>query len=200
MNKFKDYDPSEDPSSFNKVMRFVWEIVKVVVVSVIIIVPIRMFVVQPFIVEGASMEPTFENGEYLVVDEISLRFSDIKRGDVVIFHPPHNASLYYIKRVIGLPGEAVEIKDGGIYIYNDEFPEGTRLDENNYLPESALSGNKQKVYLKDKEYFVAGDNRGNSLDSRSFGPIVLERIKGKVFLRAFPFNRLDLFKAPSYNF
>ena len=182
------------------VVLFVVEVVQIMVIALAIILPVRWLLIMPFIVKGASMEPTFLNNEYLIIDELSYNFHAVTRGDVIVFHPPTAPKEYYIKRVIGLPGETVEIKDGGIYIYNDSFPEGTRLEEDNYLPDNGLSGNKQKIYLKDKEYFVVGDNRNNSLDSRSFGPIILGSIKGKVFLRAFPFDRFNLFKAPTYNF
>lgn len=182
------------------VFNFIWEMIKVVIISLAIIVPIRMFVVQPFIVDGASMEPNFHQGEYLVVDEISYRFADIKRGDVIIFHPPKNPQVYYIKRVIALPGEAIEFKQGKIIIYNDQHPDGSTLDESNYLiGAGSIITEKPKFTLIDNQYYVVGDNRSNSLDSRSFGPIDDSEVRGKVLLRALPLERFSLFSAPEYN-
>jgi signal peptidase I len=187
------------PSSWQRFKEYFWEIFKIVVISLIIIVPIRLYVIQPFIVEGDSMVPNFHDGEYLIVDEISYRFNDPARGDIIIFHPPKDAKTYYIKRIIGLPGETVEFKNGEIYIYNAQFPKGQLLDEKVYLTES-LANEEIKVELKDKEYFVMGDNRNNSLDSRRIGPIAFNHIRGKALLRAFPFNEFTLFKSLNYNF
>ena len=158
-----------------------------------------MYVIQPFIVDGDSMAPNFYDGEYLIVDEISYRFSPPKRGDVVIFHPPQSPKTYYIKRIIGLPGEGIELKDGKIYIYNDMYPKGIRLNEANYLTKSRINETSQ-VELKDDEYYVIGDNRDNSLDSRRFGPLKLSHIKGRALLRAFPFNSFTVFKTTEYFF
>jgi signal peptidase I len=192
---------SDQPSNLKKFFEFLWEIAKVVIISLAIIIPVRMFVVQPFIVEGASMSPNFYDGEYLVVDEISSHFSDLKRGEVVIFHPPKQQDVYYIKRIIGLPGETVEFKDSSIYIYNSTHTEGIKLNENDYLADSEIDSNqRQKVTLNNNEYFLVGDNRNNSYDSRRFGPVTLDRIKGRVMVRAYPFNRFTYFKTPAYNF
>ncbi|MCX6785414.1 MAG: signal peptidase I [Candidatus Komeilibacteria bacterium] len=189
----------EQPSPWQKFKEYFWEILKIVVISLIIIVPIRLYVIQPFIVEGDSMVPNFHNGEYLIVDEISYRFSEPVRGEVIIFHPPQDPKTYYIKRIIGLPGETVEFKNGKIYIYNTEFPQGQLLDEKLYLADS-LANEEVKVTLKGKEYFVMGDNRNNSLDSRRLGPIAFDHIRGRAMLRAFPFNEFTVFKSPNYNF
>jgi len=189
---------NSQPSFFKKTFSFVWEVAKIVVISLIIIVPIRVYVVQPFIVEGASMQPNFEDGQYLIIDEISYRFNSPQRGDVAIFHPPTDSKTYYIKRVIGLPGETVELREGNIYIYNDEYPEGFRLNESNYLIKSRIT-QIGKTSLKDNEYYLVGDNRDNSLDSRRFGPVKIDNIKGKVFVRAFPFDDFGVFERPEYN-
>lgn len=187
-----------DPPFYKQATNFVWEIIKIVAVSLIIIIPIRMYVIQPFIVEGASMSPTFEDGQYLIIDEISYRFSLPQRGDVIIFHPPSDSKTYYIKRVIGLPGETIELREGHIYIYNEEYSEGFRLNEANYLINSRIT-QKGKTVLKDDEYYVVGDNRDNSLDSRRFGPIGPKAIKGKVLIRAFPVSEFSFFERQEYN-
>lgn len=181
-----------------KAVYSIWEFAKIVVISLAIIIPVRVFIVQPFIVEGASMSPNFEDGQYLIIDEISYRFNPPQRGDVVIFHPPTDHATYYIKRIIGLPGETVELRESHIYIYNEEYPEGFRLNEVNYLPQSRVT-QMGKTILQNDEYYVVGDNRDNSLDSRRFGPINKDDIKGKVLIRAFPFSEFNIFERPVYN-
>lgn len=192
----------KDSAGYKKVFEFLWEIAKVIIISLAIIIPVRMFVIQPFIVEGASMVPNFHDGEYLVVDEISYRLTSLKRGDVVIFHPPSLPDVYYIKRIIGLPGETFEIKDGSIYITPVNSTKSYKLDEAAYLPSSELDAgqNMKSLTLKNNEFFLMGDNRHNSLDSRRFGPVPLDHIRGRVLVRAYPFNDFTLFSAPSYNF
>ena len=188
---------NQETSTFKKVKDYLWEVIKIVTVSLIIIIPIRMYVVQPFIVEGDSMLPNFHDGEYLIVDEISYRFADPKRGDVIIFHPPQNPKNYYIKRIIGMPGEKVVLKDQQIVIYNTDHEEGAVLDESLYLTNSDIV-EEIEIELEEDQYYVIGDNRNNSLDSRRFGPINFSNIKGRALIRAFPFNNLTIFKTPEY--
>jgi signal peptidase I len=202
-NSSSDADNSPNgQTGFKKVFEFLWEIAKVVIISLAIIIPVRMFVIQPFIVEGASMVPNFHDGEYLVVDEISYRLTSLKRGDVVIFHPPSLPDVYYIKRIIGLPGETLEIKDDSIYITPVGSQKSFKLDESSYLSdaESNTGQNMKSVTLKNNEFFLMGDNRHNSLDSRRFGPVSMDHVRGRVLVRAYPFNQFTLFSAPSYNF
>lgn len=180
---------------------FVIEIIKVIIISLAIIIPIRYFLIQPFYVKGASMEPNFYDHEYLIIDEISYRFDEPQRGDIVVFRYPLDPSQYFIKRVIGLPGEKVEIKEGKVYIYNPEHPEGLAVDERLYLElsvETESHGN-QAFVLDQDEYFVLGDNRVFSRDSRVFGPIHKSFITGRVWIRGWPFSRLTLFENPGYN-
>jgi len=199
-NKKSEDQEIESQNNYKSVLDFFLELVKVVIISLAIIIPIRAYVAQPFYVEGASMEPSFYDSEYLIIDEISYHFSNPERGDVVIVRPPNNLSSYYIKRIIGLPNETVEVRDNKIYIYNDENPSGFLLDESKYLSRETFSRHENKTYetLGENEYFVMGDNRENSLDSRRFGPITFDEIKGQVFLRAFPFNRFTLFANNNY--
>jgi len=177
--------------NFRKVLSFLWETLKLVVISLAIIVPIRYFVVQPFFVLGASMEPTFENGDYLIIDEISYLVGEPSRGDVIVFRYPRNPTQYYIKRIVGLPGEIVEIHDKGVTIKNKARPEGFPLTEE-YIPKENTYGNTS-VVLGSDEYFVLGDNREASSDSRSWGPLKQEYIVGKVWIRAFPFENATVF-------
>jgi len=176
-----------------KILFVGWETFKIVVISLAIILPIRYYFVQPFFVRGASMEPNFDSGQYLVVNEISYRFGEPKRGEVIVFKYPLNPSQYYIKRIIGLPGETIEIKDGKVYIYNSQFPEGKVLDESAYLPSDTKTPGNLKVALGEKEYFVLGDNRWASSDSRQWGVLPEENIIGRVWVRAWPFNLAKIY-------
>jgi len=160
------------------------EIIRFSLIALLIVVPIRMFVAQPFIVSGASMEETFHSGEYLIVDQASYHFHSPRRGDVVIFRYPRDPSKFFIKRVIGIPGDTITITENVVRISNKEFPEGFILDE------SYIKSMEQGVTLTEKlgarEYFVMGDNRDQSSDSRSWGVLQEERIVGRAFLRLYP--------------
>ena len=175
---------------------FVWEIAKIVIIALAIVIPIRYYLFQPFFVKGQSMEPSFESGDYLIVDELSYRFRDPQRGEVVVFEYPQDASQRFIKRVIGLPGEIIEIKDGKIIIDKDGKPQ--ILDEDSYLPSSISTIGDIKAVLKEDEFFVLGDNRDYSFDSRRFGVVPRDKIIGRVVLRAWPFASVSKFEAPAY--
>ena len=179
---------SQIPSVKSDVLAFVWETIKVVVISLAIILPIRYYLVQPFFVKGASMEPSFEDGDYLLIDELSYRFSVPERGDVIIFRYPMDQSQFFIKRIIGLPDEIVAIKDDTVTIYNKDEPEGFVLDESYLAPEQKTLGNAT-VRIDDNEYFVLGDNRLQSSDSRRWGMVNKSLITGKAFLRPWPFTK-----------
>jgi signal peptidase I len=168
-------------------LAFIWDAVKIVVISLAIILPVRYFLVQPFFVKGASMEPTFNDGNYILIDEISYRLSHPNRGDVVVFKFPGNTTEFYIKRVIGLPGDTVEVKNNKVTIYNQEHTSGLVLDEK-YLGPGQITLGDLKVKLNSNQYFVLGDNRLRSSDSRSWGTVDRSLITGKVFFRAWPIN------------
>jgi signal peptidase I len=191
-------------SKFHKYLKgfieFIIETVKVVVISLAIILPIRYFLIQPFYVRGASMEPNFHDHEYLIIDEISYRFNEPNRGDIIVFKYPKDPSQYFIKRIIGLPTEKVEIKDGKIIIYNKENPLGKMVDESIYLDSIIITTPDNVTILEDNEYFVLGDNRQASLDSRRFGPVKKSSLIGKVWFRGWPFDRIGWFESPEYNF
>jgi len=174
----------------------IWEITKIVIVALAIVVPIRYFLFQPFFVKGQSMEPNFENGDYLIVDEISYRFKDPQRGEVVVFKYPQNPSQRYIKRIIGLPGELLEIKDGKVMVFNEKGEQV--LNESNYLSPDLQTFGDIQVKLGNNEYFVLGDNRPASSDSRRWGTLPREDIIGRVFIRAWPVAALAKFEAPAY--
>lgn len=181
----------------SEVLVFIWETIKVVVISLAIILPIRYYLVQPFFVKGASMEPNFEDGDYLLVDELSYRFHVPERGDVVVFRYPVDPSQFFIKRIIGLPDETIEIKDNTVKIYNKDKPKGFVLGESYLAPEQRILGNSV-TKLDDNDYFVMGDNRFQSSDSRRWGSVNKSFIIGRAFLRPWPFSK-DI-KVPSVNY
>ena len=159
------------------------ELGKLILIAVVFVVPFRLFIAQPFIVDGASMDPTFKNGQYLVVDELSYHFSTPERGSVLIFKYPNNPKKYYIKRVIGLPNETVSISKGKVTIVNSDNPNGLLLDES-YVVYSKDDNSVFKV--PEGEYFVMGDNRAGSSDSRYWGGVPEKNIIGRPILRAWP--------------
>lgn len=193
MRNMNEEEFMQEPSGLKAVGRFFWELVKVFLISMAIIIPIRYFLVQPFFVRGASMEPNFEDGEYLIVDQLSYRFREPQRGEVIVFRYPQQPSQFFIKRIIGLPGETVEVKDGQVIIHNAKHEEGVILDETFYLPDLLRTGGQLSTTLSEDQYFVLGDNRTASSDSRSWGALPEEDIIGRAWIRAFPFSRIELF-------
>lgn len=186
-----------------KFFLFVLEITKVVAISLAIILPVRYFLIQPFYVKGASMEPNFQDSQYLIVDEISYRFAPPERGQVTVFRYPLDPQEYFIKRVIGLPGEQIKFKDGRVIIFNADHPQGFILEEK-YLPVNltTFNQNEEKINIGPNEYFVLGDNRNSSKDSRSFGPVNSSFIVGKILFRGWPLTKITLFNSsswPKYN-
>lgn len=175
---------------------FLWEAIKIIVIALLIVVPIRYFLFQPFIVRGDSMIPNFENNDYLLIDELSFRLRDPQRGEAIVFRPPNNNSSLYIKRVIGLPYETVKVSNGNILIIQNR--ESFVLDESNYLPKITKTTGNIEVFLGEDEYFVLGDNRDFSSDSRIFGIVSGKSIVGRAFFRAFPLDRIERIKAPVY--
>lgn len=187
--------PPETPKA--KTIALVLEMIQVLAVSLAIIIPVRWFLIQPFYVQGASMEPNFFDHEYLIIDELSYRLGDPERGDVVVFHYPNDPKQFFIKRVIGLPHETVEISDGKIHIYNVPHPNGMLLDETVYLDQDFTAAS-QTVTLKADQYYLLGDNRSSSLDSRFFGPVSRTFIVGRVWVRGYPVDRWKHFDQPDY--
>jgi signal peptidase I len=165
------------------------EIIRFSVIALLIVVPIRMFIAQPFIVSGASMETTFHSGEYLIVDQVSYYLNEPARGDVIIFRYPRDPSKFFIKRIIGTPGDTVTIEDGIVTISNEANPDGFVLDEP--YAETMPPAAKMIETLGDREFFVMGDNRDESSDSRTWGVLQEERIIGRAWMRLFPPTVVD---------
>ena len=184
-------------ATMKKLLSFIWEIIKIVIIALAIVVPIRYFLFQPFFVKGESMEPNFQNGDYLIIDELSYRLREPERGEVIVFKYPRNISQRYIKRIIGLPGETVEIKDGKVTVYQKNS-EIKVLDESNYLPAYFQTSGNLRINLNENEYLVLGDNRPSSSDSRIWGPLPKEDIIGRVLIRAWPAAAIAKIEAPAY--
>jgi len=191
-----DAEEGGEPSLLGSIGRFALELVEIVVISLAIILPIRYFLIQPFYVKGASMEPTFDDHEYLIIDELSYRFRAPVRGEVVVFRYPLDPRQYFIKRIVGLPGETIRVSDSKIVIVNAEHPDGFALDETGYLSADTITHGDRTVVLGADEYFVLGDNRTASLDSRTFGPLPAKHIVGRVWIRGWPLDRAAVFSAP----
>ncbi len=197
-----------DEEVYYGVGSFLWEVVKVFFWALIIIVPIRIFLFQPFFVQGASMEPNFKDGDYLIVNELGYKktsfdidgfhlftvntFRDFNRGDVIVFRYPKDTTQFFIKRVIGLPGEQVKVESGKVTIYNKENPDGMVLDEKAYLPAGLITTGAVTTTLKSDEYFTLGDNRQFSHDSRAWGVLPKYDVIGKVLIRAWPLSKAEI--------
>ena len=164
------------------------ELLRFTVITLLIVIPIRMFIAQPFIVNGESMLPTFHNGDYLIIDEVTYRTTEPERGEVVVFRFPDDNKRFLIKRIIALPGEQISISGDNINI-KDVDGNRVELDESYITNEFSSYGTWQ---LGEDEYFVMGDNRNASSDSRSWGLLNKDRIVGKTFLRLFPFSGISL--------
>lgn len=184
---------------------FVWDFLKIILIALAIILPIRYFLFQPFVVSGSSMEPNFSSGQYLIIDEISYRFNEPGRGDVVVLKYPRDPKQFFIKRIVGLPGEKIEIDNGRVAIYNSDFPQGKTLEET-YLTNQGLTfphnieiiGGKKTITLGNDEYFALGDNRLGSSDSRDWGALPKDNIVGRVFVRVLPLESFGKFQRPVY--
>ena len=177
----------EDDKDGGSLWSVLWETLKYAIIAAVIILPIRTFIAQPFVVSGNSMYPTFHNGEYLIVNEVAKYTGDYQRGDVVILRYPNDPSKYFIKRIIGLPGDTVTIQNGVVSITS--ATQKTPL----VLSEPYVQNPKQDSSartLDDEEFFVMGDNRAQSSDSRIWGPVPKRLMDGKAYFRLFPFTRI----------
>jgi signal peptidase I len=174
------------------------EVVEIAVIAVAAVFIVRSFLVQPFLVSGTSMVPTFSNGDYVLTDELTFRIRPPERGEVVVFHDVSDYSTYLIKRVIGLPGERVVINNNTVTIYNKQYPNGFKLNES-YLPAGTVTSGNEDITLSSTTYFMMGDNRAVSYDSRAWGPLPASNIVGLVRFRLWPLNAIQTFSAPQYN-
>ena len=189
---------NEEIGWFNQFRKSFWgEILQIVVISLVIVIPFRIYIAQPFLVSGPSMDDTFKDGQYLIVDELTYNLRNPQRGEVVIFRYPLDTKKYFIKRVIGLPGETVQIKNNVVTICQVDCA----TDKNKFsLTEPYAKVDKlspprpdSTVTLKAGEYFVLGDNRAVSSDSRIWGPVKRDLFSGRPFLRLLPLSKISLF-------
>lgn len=176
---------------------FLLEVGKIVLLALLIVIPIRYFIFQPFFVRGQSMEPNFQDSDYLIIDELSYRLRDPLRGEVIVFKYPNDPSQRYIKRIIGLPGETLEIGDGKVVIFNEGG--GSILDESAYLDPSVFTAGSMQLTLDQNEYFVLGDNRAVSADSRRWGTLPKENIIGRAWIKAWPVTVSAKIETPEYS-
>ncbi len=182
----------ETPKEEQPKENFLKEIVKFTLIALVIVIPIRKFVAQPFIVSGGSMDPTFATGQYLIVDQLSYDFKNPVRGEVIIFRYPRDPQTFFIKRIVGLPGETLTMDSGKVIIKNNENPKGFILDEN-YLTKEHRTSDTFTITLGSNEYFVMGDNRPQSSDSRAWGPLESKFIVGRALFRLFPLSKISVF-------
>jgi len=168
-----------------------WENLEMIFIAILIVIPIRYFLIQPFIVHGSSMEPNFYTRDYLIIDELTYRFRDPKRYEIIVFKAPNHLEQFYIKRIIGLPEETIIIKDGQITIVSP-LGDFVKIEED-FLPSGLMTSGNLELTLGADEYFVLGDNRLASYDSRNWGPVKEDLIIGRVWLRLFPPQRIEAY-------
>ncbi len=191
-------EPNVTNPNNNSLWASVKEWIQVIVIALIISLPIRFFIAEPFIVNGASMDPTFSTGQFLIVDRLSYRLENPQRGDVIVFKYPNNPSIYYIKRIIGLPGETLSMKDGSVTVTNPADttfttanPNGLVLDES-YIDPTHKSHDDITTVLGPDKYFVMGDNRLQSSDSRAWGDLNRDLIIGRPIVRLLPLPSISI--------
>ena len=178
------------PTPLKSLGQSILEFAGFALIAIAVVVPVRVFIAQPFIVSGASMVPTFEDKDYLIVDELSYRLGGPQRLDVVIFKYPKDTTKFFIKRIIGLPNETVDIKGETITITNNENKEGFKIDQ--AFIKNLSSDEAMHFELGKDEYFVMGDNRNARSDSRYWGPVKKDLLVGRAFLRLLPISDIDL--------
>lgn len=178
------------------------DVIETVVIALSIFLIVYLFLMQPHQVNGQSMVPTFADKDYLLTDKVTFKRRDPQRGEVVVFHAPEQAGCPkgagcdFIKRVLGVPGDTIEVKEGGIYL------NGTRLTED-YLPpefvtQAGAFTRNRAVTMGQNEFFVVGDNRDHSSDSRAWGPVPLSNIVGRVFFRYWPLTSAGVIGKADY--
>lgn len=185
MNKMNEENNNQAPKQPSKSSP--WELVRYAIIAMIIVIPFRIFIAQPYIVSGSSMDPTFKDADYLIVDQLSKRFEEPQRESVVIIRYPKDPSKFFIKRLIGFPGETVEIKNGAVTIYNENNKDGLKINE----PYIVYEKNENfSAKLGENEYFVMGDNRAGSSDSRAWGSLPKKYIIGRPIARLLPLKNV----------
>lgn len=175
---------------------FIKELLRTGLIVLLVVLPLRIFVAQPFIVSGSSMQPTFDTGDYLIIDQLTYKFQEPDRKDVVVFRYPDDPSKFFIKRIIGLPGETVEMTRDATTVINEEYPDGFTIEESYVLSENHNLENITRT-LEDDEYFVLGDNRNSSSDSRMWGALSEKFLVGRAYIQLLPIEEIEL--TPGYD-
>ncbi len=190
-NEQSTYSTSSSP--LKKIIVTIFQNIFSFGLALIIVFLIHTFIGRPFIVNGQSMDPNIKHKDFLLVDALSLRLRPVERGEVIVFRSPTEEKKYFIKRVIGLPGEKVQIAaSGAVTIYNDTNPNGFMLDSSFITHTSGIQDTR---ILPENSYYVMGDNRANSFDSRMWGVLPEENIIGRAFIRLYPFDNIDYLPA-----
>ena len=179
----------------SRIGAFILDIIQVIVFAVAIFLFIYLLVLQPHKIKGSSMEPNFHDGEFLLTDKISYRFGIPKRGDVIVFKAPPDFKEEFIKRIIGLPGDEVYVKEGYYYINNQKLNE-SYIDA--YTNAGAFASEGKSITVPNGQYFVSGDNRGHSFDSRAFGTISRDKITGRAWVLYWPVSEAGVIKKATY--
>lgn len=177
------------------IFNFIMDILETVVFVGSLFIVVYLFVMQPNQVKGASMDPTFNSGDYIFTSKVTYKMREYERGDVVVFRSPHNPDIEYIKRIIGVPGDQVMVKDSEVYVNGQLLKEDYIAAKTN-LWEGGFSKDGEAVTVPDGMLFVMGDNRPRSSDSREFGPIPMESVIGQVFYRYFPPSKMGTIQNP----
>lgn len=172
------------------------DILQVVVFAIAIFLFIYLLVLQPHKIKGDSMFPNFLNGEFLLTDKVSYRLGEPKRGDVVVFASPPDESEEFIKRIVGLPGERISIRGGQIYINGQPLKESYL--ENIYTQAGPFLGEGQEIIIPEGQYFVMGDNRSHSYDSRAWGPVDQSKITGRAWIIYWPPGKTGVIPKAEY--
>jgi signal peptidase I len=176
-----------EPTKKSKIVVFIENVVYIAT-AIVLAMLVQKFIIRPFVVNGESMDPTLQTGDYLLIDQVSYRFKNPERGDVVVFRAPPEPKKYFIKRIVGLPGDTVSIKENIVTITSDLYPKGTVLVEPFV---THLGSNNITVKVPSDQYFVMGDNRAGSFDSRSWGTLPKANLSGRALLRLLPIKQID---------
>lgn len=217
-NKFvkaQEEIPAEEAKGTNSGLHIIWEIGKTILIAAAVVFVINTFIFQAYYVSGNSMNPGYHDGDYLLINKFPSSMRNIagffgkkgdlelKRGDVLVFKPPENPELFYIKRVIALPGERITLNNGAFTIYNNEHPNGFILKEPYIDPRYELKTTSEEPVdriIAPGEVFTVGDNRspGGSHDSRAWGPLPQDNISGNAFFRLIPLSDIGLISLPEF--
>ena len=178
---------------------FFLDIIQVVVFAVAIFLFVYLLVLQPHKIKGASMMPNFPDGEYLLTDKVTYRLNEPERGDVIVFEAPTNDGEEFIKRIVGLPGNKVSIKNGSVFIDGKKLTE-PYLSDNIYTSAGRFLGEGKEVLVPEDELFVLGDNRSHSSDSRAFGFVGKDKVTGRAWLVYWPPQKVGIIPGIEYSF